>query len=216
VPRWDPAAFLSSLQPPPAAAAPPPPQQQQPAPASGAAPPAPAPPSPALDPLLASRVHGGLAGARSLYARFLSGPHFAPWFGPRRAAVAHLAAPERAPIEAAAAAAVRQPAAAHEVAGVEAFIEAEQQLAARLAALEPGGGGGGKGGEGGPVGGAEADEGVAHLQRRLLSAFWALDSEDLQATLLAGGPRREVLQRAAAAGREGEFEALARLAGGGG
>ncbi len=226
VPRWDPAVFISSLHLPPAA------HSQQPAAAAQSSSPA----AVAIDPLLAARVHGGLPAVRTLYARFLAGPNFTPWFEAKRAPVAHRVERDPRPIVAAAAAAAlgdggASEAAVQGVAGIEVFIEIEQQLAAA------GGGGGAAAGEGGKQqqaaaatngagngvtaaggstgGGGSSGGGAAAVQRalerRLMSVFWSLESEDLRLTLVSSAHRRQLLHRVAAEGGPEELRALELL-----
>ncbi|KAI8467504.1 MAG: hypothetical protein J3K34DRAFT_481120 [Monoraphidium minutum] len=212
VPRWDPAAFISSLQLPAAASAAP---QPPPAPPGAAA-------ACAVDPLLAARVPGGLPALRTLYGRFLSGPNFAPWFLSRRRGVEHLVLPERPSLaaSAAAAAAAAGGGVGGEVGGVEEYIAAEAALLARLGALgrarTPAEGGGSGGGDAeaaaaaAAAAAAEADPEAAALSRRAAAAFWALGSEDLQQTLLSSAQRRALLA-ALAARSPAEARAIARL-----
>jgi len=126
--------------------------------------------------------------------------------------VQHLVAPDQPPIEAAAAAGVKgccDLAVVQDVAGIELFIEVEQQLTARLEEVQRqqqallGAGGGAAGGV--------DDEELQLLERRLMSVFWGLESEDLRQTLVSSEHRRELLQRLAGGGRPEEAPALARL-----
>lgn len=238
VPRWDPAVFISSLQLALATASSG--QQQQPPAPSNAA--AAAAAGALVDPLVQARVPGGLPAIRALYARFISSTNFSEWFASRRKGLEHLVAPEGPPLAtaaaAAASAAVRDAGMVREIGGIEAFIELEQQYLAAVATaaalqqqlpagaagaastsadgrgreLERGDDGGGAAGAG-TAGGAADGAQLRALERRLLAAFWSLESEDVQQTLVSSSSRRLLLQRLAGAERDWEAQvaALARL-----